>query len=309
MARVLRSSAFVVIAVASACASREGKQDLARQGPDGGYDGGVTGGASGGVPQGGTVSGGGAASNSAGGTSGNGGSANGGSATGGEAGSRAASGGSGSDGTAGNTGGAGTVNGSAFTTDFNLTESPISEEGAWQQLGLDWTRVVTANGLAFGTQSGSAGFDDSYAVLTESFPADQSATAIIHIEPGVPRYAEVEILLRWRDTEHTATGYECNLAFNGEYAEIVRWPGPRGTDISQYTYVARSSAPEGVSDGDVFQADVIGNVITVRLNGRVLVTGTDTAIPDGGAPGIGFYWDGSPASQKYSFTRFSATGL
>jgi hypothetical protein len=230
---------------------------------------------------------------------------NGGSATGGASGG----GSTGNGGKSGASGSAGKGSGGTYTTDFNLTESPISEANAWQHLGLDWTRVVTANGLAYGTQTGSAGFDDSYAYLSGSWPANQSATAVIHLEAGVNPYAEVEILLRWRDTDHTANGYECNLAFNGQYAEIVRWPGPRGTQISQFTYVARGSAPEGVHDGDVFQADVIGNVITTRLNGRVLVTGTDTVFPSGGAPGMGFYWDGPVSSQKYSFTSFSATGL
>ncbi|HEV8244274.1 MAG TPA: malectin domain-containing carbohydrate-binding protein, partial [Polyangiaceae bacterium] len=196
-----------------------------------------------------------------------------------------------------------------YTTDFNLTESPISEGGAWKQLGVDWTRAVTANGFAFGTQTGFNGFNDSYAYLSATYPANQSASAIIHLEPGITaKYQEVEILLRWSDSAHFSTGYECNLAFNGQYAFIGRWPGPLGTDPSQFTTIAQNGVPQGVHDGDVFQADIIGNVITSRLNGQVIASGTDNAITSG-SPGIGFYAEGAAANQKFSFTHFSATGL
>jgi hypothetical protein len=115
-------------------------------------------------------------------------------------------------------------------------------------------------------------------------------------------------LLRWTDSAHFSTGYECNLAFNGQYATIGRWPGPLGTDPAQFTQLAFNAVPQGVHDGDVFQADIIGNIITSRLNGQVIASGTDNAITSG-SPGIGFYSQGGAASQKFSFTHFSATGL
>jgi beta-galactosidase len=201
--------------------------------------------------------------------------------------------------------------GSTYSTSFDIAQSPISESGRWKQDGLDWTRVVTANGYAFGTQSGNGGFDDSYAYLSGDFAANQTATAIIHLEPGISTtYAEVEILLRWRDSAHYSTGYECNLAYNGQYAEIIQWPGPRGTHTSQFKFITVGNpVAGGVHDGDVFQADVIGNVITARLNGNVIARGVDDSIPSGGAPGIGFYWQGGAASQKFSFSQFSGGSL
>jgi hypothetical protein len=172
--------------------------------------------------------------------------------------------------------------------------------------------VITQNGFAFGTQSGdvSAGFNDSYAYLAATYPANQSASAIIHLESGITaQYLEVEILLRWTDSAHNSIGYECNLAYNGQYATIGRWPGPLGTQVSQYTTLAFvGPIAGGVHDGDVFQADVVGNVVTSRLNGTVIATGTDDAVTSG-SPGIGFYSQGAPASQKFSFTHFSAKGL
>jgi hypothetical protein len=214
---------------------------------------------------------------------------------------------------AGGTNGGGPSGGgpTAYTTEFDLTESPLAQAGAWRHAGLDWTDVVTSGGLAYGSQMGDRGFDDSYAYLAGVFPPNQSASATIHLESGITAaYAEVEILLRWRDGAHDSTGYECNLAFNGQYAEIIKWPGPLGKQKSDFKFISSGNAVAGgVHDGDVFQADVIGNVITSRLNGRVLATATDSSLPSGGAPGIGFYSEGAPASQKFSFTKFAGMGL
>jgi hypothetical protein len=197
-----------------------------------------------------------------------------------------------------------------YATEFSLDETPISESGAWVHTGLDWTTVATSNGLAFGTQTGFDGYDDSYAYLSGTWPDNQSASAVIHLESGLTRYQEVEVLLRWRDSGHYATGYECNLAFDGQYAQCGRWPGPLGHDVSEYTTICEVwPVPGGVHDGDVLQADIIGNRITLRLNGTVIATGVDSAPLTGGAPGVGFFAQGSHASQQFSFTRYSATGL
>ena len=57
-----------------------------------------------------------------------------------------------------------TVASQTFTTEFDGTENPLSESGVWSHTGLDWTKVQKANGIAFGTQTGNGGYDDSYAL-------------------------------------------------------------------------------------------------------------------------------------------------
>ena len=211
-----------------------------------------------------------------------------------------------------NVGGASAPSVGAYTTDFNLNESPLSEGGKWKHDGLDWTTISTSDGLAFGTQKGNGGFDDSYAYLAGTFPANQSGSAVIHLESGIASssYQEVEILLRWTDSAHNSIGYECNLAFSGQYAEIIKWPGPRGKEKSEFKFISSGNpVAGGVHDGDTFQCDVVGSVITSRLNGKVIATGSDSSIPGGGAPGIGFYAEGAPASRKFSFSKFTGTGL
>jgi hypothetical protein len=265
----------------------------------------------GGARTGGT---GGLSASSAGGTSGGGAGGSrppsmGGAATG-TGGLKAGTGGTatGTGGTATGTGGSMTSTGGtiSYSTNFDLTESPLSEGGAWKHLGLDWTLVNTSNGLAWGTQTGSGAYDDSYAYLS-GFPPDQMASGVVHLaSPSGAATHEVEILLHWSDDAHDARGYECNLAWNGGYAEIVRWNGP----INDFTYLDRSSAPMGVHEGDTLSAKIVGNTITSYLNGVQIATATDSMFRTGN-PGIGLWrGGGAPVTLRdYAFTSFTAMSL
>ena len=222
----------------------------------------------------------------------------------------------GRDGSAGAAGSAGIGGqsgvGTPFVTDFDLTEAPIHEGGSWHHDGLDWVLVDTSDGIAFGTQllgvtrSGPSQYNDAYAYLT-GFAPNQQASGVIHKGPIDPSCThEVEILLHWSDGPHTAAGYECNLAHDGAYAEIVRWNGP----VGDYTYLARGSVPGGVRDGDVLGGSIIGTTITLSVNGAVVVTATDATFTSGN-PGMAF-WRGSSGCGTfgdYGFTRYSATSL
>jgi hypothetical protein len=191
-----------------------------------------------------------------------------------------------------------------YSTTFSATESPISESGAWTHNGTLWTKVDTSGGLAFGTQDNSGGFDDSYAYLS-GFPPNQSASLVVH--KGSPSgFQECEIILRWLDSSGNARGYECNLAWDGGYAEIVRWNGSLG----DFTYIAAqgSGGPGSVADGDVFSAQIVGGVITSFLNGVPLNTATDSTWTTGN-PGIGFYRASAGPATDYCATSYSATSL
>src|SRR5664279_834065 len=70
-----------------------------------------------------------------------------------------------------------------YSTNLPLAENPVSESGNWingKANGLDWSDVKTAGGLAFGTESGSGGYDDSTAILTGTWGPDQTAQATVH---------------------------------------------------------------------------------------------------------------------------------
>ena len=79
-----------------------------------------------------------------------------------------------------------------FSTEFPLTERPISEHGIWRHVGTSWRYVRSVAHHAIGTQSGSGGYDDSYAYLT-GFRPDQTAQATLWIDPAIGGdYREVE---------------------------------------------------------------------------------------------------------------------
>jgi len=207
----------------------------------------------------------------------------------------------------------GAIGGSVtYATQFDATESPLSENGHWHHVGLDWTTVESANGIALGTQalgvsrSGPTGYNDSYAYL-DGFPADQTATAVVSLGAiDTSCTHEVEVLLRWSDAEHSARGYECNVAFDGSYAQIVRWNGA----VGDYMYLGEGSVPGGIHDGDTVSARAVGSHLTLSVNGTVRATADDATYPDGN-PGVGF-WRGDSGCGKlgdYGFTSFQASSL
>jgi hypothetical protein len=194
-----------------------------------------------------------------------------------------------------------------YSTNFDGTEKPISENGAWVHLGLDWAYVDTGNGLAYGTQTGTGGYNDSYAHLS-GFPPDQSGSGVIHKDAALDGSTthEVEIHLHWSDAAHDAHGYECNLAFDGSYAQIVRWNGALG----DFTYLSSGSVPGGVHEGDVLSASIVGTHITLAVNGATITTADDATWKTGN-PGFGL-WRGGPAGAfngDYAFTSYTAKSI
>src|SRR5579871_1406578 len=65
-----------------------------------------------------------------------------------------------------------------FSTRFAEIESPLSGNGAWlggRTTGLDWSDVATLPGFAYGTESGTDGFDDSTALVGGVWGPNQQA--------------------------------------------------------------------------------------------------------------------------------------
>lgn len=190
----------------------------------------------------------------------------------------------------------------SYSTLFDGTENPLSENGVWTHTGADWTKVQKANGIAFGTQTGSGGYDDSYAVLS-GFGPNQRASARVHISPSLDPSCthEVEILLRWSDSLHQAKGYEVNLLWDGGYAQIVRWNGALG----DFTVLGGGSYP-GLKDGDLFEASIDGDLIKVLVNGQPVAETRDATFATGN-PGIGFFRRDCGTTADVGFKDFAAT--
>ena len=200
----------------------------------------------------------------------------------------------------------------SYTTNFPLTENPISESGNWingGSVGLAWSNVRTTPGLAFGTESGSGGYDDSTAVLAGSWSADQMAQAVVHsTNQNSNVFEEVELRLRTTIAANRITGYEFNfraLASGDIYVQIVRWNGAFGS----FSLIDSLKGP-GIHNGDVIKATAVGNILTSYVNGNQILQVTDSTY-NSGSPGMGFFNQSGTASldSNYGFSSFTAAEL
>jgi hypothetical protein len=197
-----------------------------------------------------------------------------------------------------------------YQTSFPQMENPLSESSNWiggKQVGQQWKNCASLPGLAYGTQSGGSGYDDSTCVLTGDWGPDQTAQATIHVGMDSVRWTttkEVELRLRTTITAGNISGYEVNCSVSpraGNYLQIVRWNGPLGS----FAYVGQSGTQ--CKDGDILKATIQGSTITVYLNGNQVMSRNDSTFSSG-APGIGFYMvsGNSGTNQSFGFSNFSA---
>ena len=196
-----------------------------------------------------------------------------------------------------------------YTTNFSLTENPISEGGNWINggtTGLDWFNVRTDGTHAHGnTTTGS--YTDPTALLTATWAPNQTVEATVYsVNQTASYYQEVELRLRSSISAHSITGYEilfrC-LKTPSAYMEIVRWNGP----VGDFTYLRQYSGSEyGVANGDVVKATINGSTITVYINGVQKGTATDSTYATGN-PGIGFNYGVGSTNGDFGFTNFSAS--
>lgn len=204
-----------------------------------------------------------------------------------------------------------------YTTRFEGPENPLSEDGQWMNNGLDWTKIRKKDGLAFSTQTGTNRgiykFNDSYAHLA-GFPPEQEAWGQAYIaKPDSTCIQEIEVLLRFASSPHRTTGYECfaRCINNGSsYVQIVRWDGPLG----KFTYLAdKRGADYGLQHGDVLRASIVGNLITVYVNGIEKARVTDDTFKTGN-PGIGEFLAcqngrGLGSNSNFGFSSFAARAI
>lgn len=207
----------------------------------------------------------------------------------------------------------------SYSTDFNLTENPISEGGKWvtgKTNGLDWNNPKTASGVAIASVLsglGSSRYDDNIAHLSTSFQtfnANQYAQGTVHLAQGYSASHEIELLLHFSISSHDAQGYEVLWGVTG-YLAVVRWNGPLGNYTALYD-PGLGSIPVP-HDGDVLRAEMNGNIIKVKLNGSTVAT-VDVSAAGGpiwssGQPGFGFWPVDNAVPKNYGWNSFAAGNL
>jgi hypothetical protein len=187
-----------------------------------------------------------------------------------------------------------------YTTNFLLRENPILENNRWlngKTDGLDWRNVRIIPGLAFLTRPNVNDYRDSTALLTGTWGPDQYVRAVVRIpNPDTIFTMEMEIRLRSTLSAHRSTGYE---VLGG--SQIVRWNGPLG----DFT-ILQDEGPYGIlRDGDVFEARMVGRVITVFINGVRVNRAVDSTFRTGN-PGMGFF-SRNPKPPRFGFSSFTAS--
>jgi len=205
-----------------------------------------------------------------------------------------------------------------YTTKFPRAENPLSEGGQWlngEAIGLDWANVRTIPGLAFGMEIGGSRpepqkYDDSTALLKGTWGPNQTVEATVysvHPNQNDKVWEEVELRLRSSISAHNCTGYEVMFRCSKipqAYCNVARWEGGLG----KFTFLKNTGGSKyGVKTGDVVKASMIGNLMTVYINGEQIFQLTDDKFTSGN-PGMGFFLDGDTGvGRDFGFTRFTAT--
>ena len=197
-----------------------------------------------------------------------------------------------------------------YSTNFPLTESPISEGGNWingSTTGLDWGYVSTTAGQTH-THPGTARYSDATALLTGTWGSNQMAQAtvgsIVNACTSDNCYPEVELRLCSTLSAHVCNGYEITFSLKPNekaYLIIVRWNGP----LADFTYLLNQSGSQyQAKTGDVIKATVVGNVISAYKNGVLMGQATDSTFTTGN-PGMGF--NENTFNGDYGFSSFTAS--
>lgn len=197
-----------------------------------------------------------------------------------------------------------------YSTNFPLTESPISEGGNWINgsiTGLDWGYISTTVGQTH-THPGTASYADATALLAGTWGSDQEAQAtvgsIVNACTSDNCYPEVELRLRSTLSAHVCNGYEITFSLKPNakaYLIIVRWNGP----LADFTYLVNQSGSQyQAKTGDIIKATVVGNVISAYKNGVLMGQATDNIFTSGN-PGMGF--NEQSFNGDYGFSSFTAS--
>lgn len=208
-------------------------------------------------------------------------------------------------------GGVGIIN--SYSTNFPLTENPLSESGTWinGSISSPRTSAQSVSGHAYGTMSSFDGtnFDDSVAILAKTFHQNQSVQGTL-FNSGAINGQEAELVLRGNISASSNTGYETDLVLVTNSVNLVSWNGPP----NNFTTLASATSGVSFANGAVWSAQIVGTVITIKCNGTTVLT-HDTAGDAfqiaSGSPGMGFWNEtgSSTNSPNLGWSHFQASDL
>ena len=155
-----------------------------------------------------------------------------------------------------------------YTTNFPLTQNPISESGHWTNGGAassQWGNIQTNGTMAYGVTEPTT-YGDPTASLTGTWGTNQTLTATVKInsQPGVCCH-ELELRPLTTISSNSIRGYEinCSVVTGNTYIQLVRWNGPNGN----FTYIDQLDPGTPCVNGDVLIATTVvsGSTVTFTL--------------------------------------------
>ena len=187
-----------------------------------------------------------------------------------------------------------------YSTSFPTRENPLSENSAWlngKKDGIDWNDVRTVKGFALLTKPNISDYRDSTAIVKGAWGPNQYVRAMVHMPNPDTKYPmEFEIRVRTTLSANYCAGYEI---IGGQ--QVVRWNGPLGN----FTILPDTGPYGTLKHGDLFEVHMVGNVITVYINGVQVNQAVDNTYTTGN-PGIGFF-SRNPKPPRFGFSSFAAS--
>ena len=175
----------------------------------------------------------------------------------------------------------------SYSTDFPLTENPVSEDGIWvAPSGSVWTKRMRTSGGILLPDPDAASYDDCLAVLDPTkfnLGPTQTITWTAFVG-GAMGDSEFETHLRTAaDTTPIADGtklftYECTVVGNNN-SGFAKWFGVQGDFvILPFTSDTNGVPHDGIENGDKFQVSISGtSLVTIQIHHKKASEGFATS--------------------------------
>lgn len=194
----------------------------------------------------------------------------------------------------------------SFTTTFPLNQNPLSSP--WYRTDANSTAFRSSGGIAFGTQTGSGGFDDSQAAVSGLAFINRSIEIVVFRSASISSTNhELEICDRNIETSSTTKKYEVLFNKDGGF-NFVKWLG--GRTFNDFRVLDPISGPASLSPpqtGDKLRATFFNlsgaQAGQVELNAYYTpFGGAETLVArtiDNGSVGGAAYTSGDPGIGSY----------
>jgi hypothetical protein len=199
-----------------------------------------------------------------------------------------------------------------YSTSCSGVENPLSESGNWLNGGtdgIDWANFRKNNGQCWGLQTVDE--RDATALVKGPWIGNQYAQATAYLNsPNFSVLPELELRLRSNISANVNSGYEIDF-FLGGNIQVVRWNGSAG----DFDRIGSAFVTPALNNGDVLYAQIVGNIITIKVNGATIgtidVSSIGGTVYNTGLPGIGHNHVGALDGTEalYGFTAFTCGEL